>query len=30
MVIMEERGISQVLTEDAHFIQVGMGFIKIP
>lgn len=30
MVIMEERGIRQVLTEDAHFIQVGMGFIKIP
>jgi predicted nucleic acid-binding protein len=30
MVIMEERGIHQVLTEDAHFIQVGMGFINVP
>ena len=30
MVIMDERGIHQVLTEDAHFIQVGMGFINVP
>ena len=26
MVIMDERGIRQVLTEDEHFLQVGMGF----
>lgn len=30
MVIMQERGISQVLTEDEHFVQVGMGFSKVP
>ncbi len=30
MVIMEERGIRQILTDDNHFIQVGMGFQKIP
>jgi uncharacterized protein len=30
MVIMEERGIRQVLTEDEHFIQVGMGFFRVP
>lgn len=30
MVIMEERGIQRVLTEDDHFIQVGMGFLKVP
>lgn len=30
MVIMQERGISQVLTEDEHFVQVGMGFSRVP
>ena len=30
MVIMEECGISRVLTEDEHFLQVGMGFSKAP
>ena len=30
MVIMDERGIYQVLTEDEHFIQVGMGFARVP
>lgn len=30
MAIMHERGISQVLTEDEHFILVGMGFCKVP
>ena len=28
MVIMEEKGIKSVLTEDEHFLQVGMGFQK--
>jgi len=30
MVIMRELGISDVLTEDDHFIQVGMGLKKVP
>lgn len=30
MVIMRERGIHYVLTGDEHFIQVGMGFVRIP
>ena len=30
MAIMDERGIHQVLTEDEHFIQVGMGFSRVP
>lgn len=30
MVVMEECSISEILTEDAHFIQVGMGFKRIP
>ena len=30
MVIMEEKGIKSVLTEDEHFLQVGMGFQKAP
>lgn len=30
MVIMEERGIVQILTEDEHFLHVGMRFQKMP
>jgi predicted nucleic acid-binding protein len=30
MALMEEQGIKKALTEDAHFFQVGMGFLKIP
>ncbi|HED03407.1 MAG TPA: PIN domain-containing protein [Candidatus Fraserbacteria bacterium] len=30
MVLMKEQGIRQVLTEDEHFIQVGMGFSRVP
>ena len=30
MVVMERRGIKQALTKDEHFVQVGMGFRKIP
>jgi predicted nucleic acid-binding protein len=30
MVVMSELGITEVLTEDDHFIQVGMGFHKVP
>jgi len=30
MVIMQERGIKQLLTKDEHFIHVGMGFQQIP
>jgi predicted nucleic acid-binding protein len=30
MVIMQERGIPLVVTEDEHFFQVGMGFSKVP
>lgn len=30
MVVMKELGISQVLTGDAHFIQVGMDFQRVP
>ena len=30
MVIMKDKGIKRVLTEDEHFIQVGMGFQKVP
>lgn len=30
MVVMSELGITDVLTEDDHFLQVGMGFNKVP
>ena len=30
MVVMKELGIELVLTGDAHFMQLGMGFQKIP
>jgi len=30
MVVMAERGITDILTEDDHFTQVGMGFQKSP
>lgn len=30
MVVMAERGITDILTGDDHFTQVGMGFQKIP
>lgn len=30
MVVMEERGITDILTEDTHFAQVGMGFRILP
>jgi predicted nucleic acid-binding protein len=30
MVLMKEAGISNILTEDRHFFQVGMGFQKVP
>lgn len=30
MIVMKERGIEDALTEDEHFIQVGMGFRKLP
>lgn len=30
MVVMQELNISSVLTEDSHFIHVGMGFHKLP
>jgi predicted nucleic acid-binding protein len=30
IVVMQELGISRVLTEDEHFLHVGMGFSKVP
>ncbi len=30
MVVMTERGIERVLTEDEHFIQVGLHFSRVP
>lgn len=30
MTVMQELGISDVLTEDEHFTQVGMGFRRVP
>jgi len=30
IVVMQELDISEVLTEDNHFMQVGMGFRKVP
>lgn len=30
MVVMSELGITEVMTEDDHFIQVKMGFNKVP
>ncbi len=30
MVVMSELSITDVLTEDDHFLQVGMGFNKVP
>jgi len=30
MVIMQERGIERILTEDDHFLHIGMGLQKVP
>lgn len=30
MVVMSELGITDVMTEDDHFLHVGMGFKKVP
>ncbi len=30
MVVMRELNINQILTEDEHFLKVGMGFLKVP
>ena len=30
MAIMKEQGISRVLTDDEHFLHLGMDFIKVP
>jgi predicted nucleic acid-binding protein len=30
MVIMQQQKIQHVLTQDEHFIQVEMGFIRLP
>ena len=30
IIVMKERGIKDALTQDEHFIQVGMGFRRLP
>jgi predicted nucleic acid-binding protein len=30
MVVMKELGIMSILTDDDHFVHVGMGFQKVP
>ena len=30
MVVMQELGLTRILTEDRHFAQVGMGFELVP
>jgi predicted nucleic acid-binding protein len=30
MVIMKKQGIQRVLTQDEHFLQVGLGLVKLP
>ena len=30
MVVMQERGITQILTHDAHFMHVGLGLLRVP
>ena len=30
MIVMRERGVKHVLTEDKHFAQVGLGFESVP
>lgn len=30
MIVMEELGLREILTEDDHFLQVGMSFKKVP
>lgn len=30
LVVMEELGVTEILTEDAQFKQVGMGFVTVP
>jgi len=30
MVVMSEREIEEILTEDDHFLHVGMGFRRVP
>lgn len=30
MVVMQEKSIRHVVTGDEHFIQVGMGFVRVP
>jgi hypothetical protein len=30
MVVMAECGLTEILTEDDHFLHVGMGFQKVP
>ena len=30
MVIMTECGVTEIKTEDEHFLQVGMGFQRVP